>query len=95
MGTLLRIILGWFGGTLLQRMLSGAGVVILTATFVAPMVNQLLAGIVAQISGAPSTVLALLLRAGLGQAITIIGGAALARVAITTASSFVGIGMKH
>ena len=81
----------WAVGGLIAKVLVGAGLTLVTASFVAGYVNDLLDYLGDQIGGMPADLLALLGLGGFGTMLSIIGSAMLARVALNGVQRIVGV----
>jgi len=81
-------LLAWAMGSAVARILLGAGLGLGTYAVLSTILNDLLADLVAEISllGAAAQILYL---AGIGEALSIVGGAMVARVALGSAKVFV------
>lgn len=92
MASILSTVGGWLLGSWLARVLTGAGLTLVTASWVSSYVNNLLSSLSSQWSGLPADMFSYLSYSGLGTYLSIIGSAILARITITAASGILGIG---
>lgn len=92
MGGLLATVGGWLLGSALARVLTGAGLTLVTATWLSGQVETALNSISSQWSGLPADGLAFLAYSGIGTYLSIIGSAIVARAAIVAVSGVLGIG---
>lgn len=92
MGALLTTVGGWLLANSLARILTGATLTLVTATWVGGYVNSLLSSLANQWSGVSADTLAFLAYSGVGNYLSIVGSAIVARVAITAAAGVLGIG---
>jgi len=91
MGPFLKQLLFYVLGSALARVLAGAGLAVATAPFISDFVDDALANAVTSVGLLDPALLNLILLAGIGDALSIIGSALVARVTIVTASAFVGV----
>lgn len=92
MAGILYTISAWLVGSLVARVLSGAGLVLLTAAWIGTEVNELLNLAGTYIGGVAAPILQLMGLGGVGQGLAIVGSAMLGRVAYLTAQRIVSIG---
>lgn len=69
-------------GTSVARMLTGAGLALVTFAAITPIVLSLLNGMASSLQGLDAALLAIIARSGMGEAISAIGAAIMTRVAI-------------
>lgn len=91
MASLLSGVLTWFLASSLAKVLLGSGLVLATATFIGGAVEAALNYVSSAWSGMPSAILQILALGGLGQVLSIVGGAILAKSALLAASEIVGV----
>lgn len=92
MGAMMATVGGWLLGSALARVLTGAGLTLITATWLSTQVTDALNSVAAQWSGLPADGLAFLAYSGIGTYLSIIGSALVARAAIVAAAGVLGIG---
>lgn len=85
MFTVLQGLLGGLVGSLAPRVLVGGGLALALAVGLDTLVSSFLSQVVASIGGIPADTLQIMLLAGLGQALSILGGALLTRAALAAA----------
>ena len=85
--------LAWAMGGLVQTVLLGAGLALVTYVGLSPLVESALDSATQQLtgSGLPNVALQFALLAGTGEALSILGSAILTRLAISAASKAVGL----
>lgn len=93
MGKLLYGVLQLFAGGLLGKLLIGAGLTLIVATGLNSGIELMLGHVLANVSSLPGKIFQLLMLAGLGQCISIIGGALLTRAALMAAGQIMGVKM--
>lgn len=81
LGTLLRTLLG----ETLARILAGAGLSFASYAALTTIITQMLGQVVASFSNVPANMLAIVLLAGCGEAVSIIGAAMLTKAALSSA----------
>lgn len=91
MGELLKRALMWAIGMAIGRVVAGVGITVITYASLNGLLHDYLNQMVATVQGVPNSALNILLMAGVGEAIGIIGSAALARMTITTAANAFGV----
>ena len=91
MWTLVRSIIAFAIGGLVARALTGAGLALVGYWIVGDLVLEALEFAKTSMGGLPADVLQLLLLMGVGEYLSIVGSAVLARAAIVAAASAVGI----
>lgn len=89
MHALLMGVLGWAMAGAIPRLLVGAGLALGTYAVLTPILENALTSVASSFGGLASEITALLWMAGTGEAINIIAGALVARVAVQSASVFV------
>lgn len=94
MGALAATLLAWASAGLLSRVLVGAGITLITSVTLVPYVTGMLGNLVGMMQGLSSDLLNILLLAGVGEGITIIGGALLFKVALNGANRIIGAAIK-
>ncbi|KAB7768912.1 DUF2523 family protein [Xanthomonas sp. LMG 12461] len=77
-------------GDALARILSGAGLSVISYAAITPVVLGALNLVASRVNGLPATVASLALMSGTGEAMTIVGSAIMARMAINAAGSGIG-----
>lgn len=80
----------WLAGSLVARLLVGAGLAVGFHTWVSGSVDGFLTQLVASIDGIGGDAGQMVLLSGAGPAISIIGGALVARAAIVAAGAWIG-----
>lgn len=75
----------------IAQSLAGAGITIVSAAWVGSYVDDLMAQLAAGLSNISGVALALMSMGGIGQALTVIGSAIVARVTWKTASQLIGL----
>jgi hypothetical protein len=80
----------WIMSGALANLLIGGGLTLVVASGIEVLLEDLLNQITSSMSGMPSDILSLSLLFGWGEALSIIGGALLTRVAIKAAANVVG-----
>jgi Protein of unknown function (DUF2523). len=88
MPALFYALLVWVLGSALARVLLGAGLTVLTFNWLDEFVIEALDAVTAQLSGTPG--LDIMLLAGVGEALSIIGSALVARATIEVARIYIG-----
>lgn len=83
-----------FLGNSLARVLTGAGLGLLTGAALLPLVKSALQLVVSKIGGISGDVASVMLLAGLGEGLTIIGSAIVTKVGIDAAKVAVAKGVK-
>lgn len=91
MGSFLLKILQFAIGSAIAKLLVGAGIAAVTYRGLSTLVPPLLDGFVNSLNDVSSEALNIILIAGLGEAITIIGSAAIARATLAAATSSIGL----
>lgn len=81
----MRALLQSLFGDALARVLSGAGMSVLSVAAILPIVTAALNLCASHMSGLPSDVASLMLLSGAGESVSIIGSAVLTRVAVNAA----------
>lgn len=91
MGNLIYGFITWMLGNAAARVLTGAGLGLISFSILDGIINTFLDNAVSSLSGLPQLTIALLGLAGVGTGISIVGGALLTAAAIKSASLAVGI----
>lgn len=91
MGEFFKKIAMYAFGSAIAKLFIGVGVAGVTYQGLTTAVPPLLNGFVASLNGVSSEALNIILLAGLGEALTIIGSAAIARATMTAATTALGI----
>jgi len=91
MGSLVYGFVTWMLGNAAARLLTGAGLGVLSFAVLNTIINSFLDSAVSSLNGLPQLTISLLGLAGVGTGISIVGGALLTAAAIKSASVAVGI----
>lgn len=84
-------LLAWASAGLIQRVLLGAGLTLIVYSGVSELAESLLNSISGSLGQLPTAIYQLAMLSGIGDAISILGSAVLSRIAISMASSIVGL----
>lgn len=94
MGALLGRLFAFFLGDALPRILTGAGLALVTASWMGPMINSQISQVIAQLSSTSQPWVQMLALSGVFQGIGYILSAVAAKVSINVASSLSGVMRK-
>lgn len=92
MGKLLKTIFMYALGNTIARLVTGLGISVVTYQGLSAAIPPLLNGIVSSLNATSSEAVNIILLAGTGQALTIIGSAAIARATMVAATNAMGLG---
>jgi len=91
MQALLYGVLAWATGSAVARMLAGAGLTVVVFAGVGTLVQSLLDDAATELGGLPGDILSIMYLGGVGIALSIVGSALLARVALVFAANVAGL----
>lgn len=92
MGELIKKIVQYALGSMIARLVLGLGVTVVTYQGLTEAIPPLLNGIVSSLNTVSAEAVNIILLAGLGDALTIIGSAAIARATLVAATNAMGVG---